>query len=125
MRAPVQISTIGSTPEPIIQSINSAGIDITSSEDVLVHAGEIYNIPTNVIIKRMPRTRCAMITDLPGYSRMLVHGCVYDSNYRHPITVRVQNIIGEDVMIPKGTVIARMIIMKQYNTETNIVMLER
>ena len=91
-----------------------AGMDICSSQDVILKPGQRISCPTGIAIK-IPEGFVGLIWDKSGPSHKFgikTLGGVYDSNYTGEYLIGLVNLSQEDFAIKKGQKIAQLLVQK-------------
>ncbi len=96
---------------PLYQHQGDAGLDLFSSVDDVVKAGEVKPIPTGIKLA-VPEGHVALVWDKSGISLKGIHRLagVVDSGYRGEVRVVLANLGKEPFMIEKGMKIAQLLI---------------
>ena len=98
---------------------DDAGMDLFSTEDVLIAKNARVQVPTGIATE-IPRGYVGLIWDKSGLSHkhgLKTLGGVIDSSYRGEIKVGMINLGDEDYKIEKGHKIAQMIIQEKITME--------
>ena len=98
---------------------DDAGMDLFSTEDVLIAKNARVQVPTGITTE-IPRGHVGLIWDKSGLSHkhgLKTLGGVIDSSYRGEIKVGMINLGDEDYKIEKGHKIAQMIIQEKITME--------
>ncbi len=105
---------------PLYQHKGDAGLDIFSSIDGVIKAGEIKPVPTGIKVA-VPEGYVGLVWDKSGISLKGVHRLagVIDSGYRGEVRVVMVNLGSEPFVIEKGMKIAQLLI--QPVTEVEVV----
>ncbi|MCK6462393.1 MAG: dUTP diphosphatase [Candidatus Pacebacteria bacterium] len=91
-----------------------AGMDVFSTEEALIKAGERKNVRTGVKME-MPEGYAALVWDKSGLAAkdgIKTMAGVIDSGYRGEIVIVLVNLSQKDFEIKKGQKIAQMLIQK-------------
>lgn len=96
---------------PVYQHQGDAGLDLFSSVDDVVKAGEVKPIPTGIKMA-VPEGHVALVWDKSGISLKGIHRLagVVDSGYRGEVRVVLVNFGTEPFVIEKGMKIAQLLI---------------
>lgn len=105
---------------PLYQHKGDAGLDIFSSIDCVLEAGEVKPVPTGIRVA-VPDGYAGLVWDKSGISLKGVHRLagVIDSGYRGEVQVVMVNLGNEAFVIEKGMKIAQLLV--QPVTEVNVV----
>lgn len=98
---------------------DDAGMDLFSTEDVLIKKGQRFQIPTGIAME-IPVGHVGLIWDKSGLSHkygLKTLGGVIDSGYRGEIKVGIINLGDEDYKMEKGHKIAQMIIQQKISAQ--------
>jgi dUTP pyrophosphatase len=95
-----------------------AGLDLFSSVDFVLTAGQVEAIPTGIKVA-VPEGYAGLIWDKSGVSLRGVHRLagVIDSGYRGEVKVVMVNLSGEPFTIEKGMKIAQMLVQPVANVD--------
>jgi dUTP pyrophosphatase len=91
-----------------------AGMDLFSTETVLIKRGEIKKIPTGIAIE-LPPGYVSLLWDKSGLASnhgLKNVGGVIDAGYRGEYIVNLVNLGSEDYQIEKGHKVAQLLIQK-------------
>jgi dUTP pyrophosphatase len=96
---------------PLYQHQGDAGLDLFSSVDDVLRAGEVKPIPTGIKVA-VPEGHVALVWDKSGISLKGVHRLagVVDSGYRGEVRVVLVNLGTEPFVIEKGMKIAQLLV---------------
>ena len=96
---------------PLYQHKGDAGLDIFSSIDCVIKAGEIKPVPTGIKMA-VPEGYVGLVWDKSGISLKGVHRLagVIDSGYRGEVRVVMVNFGDEPFVIEKGMKIAQLLV---------------
>jgi dUTP pyrophosphatase len=105
---------------PLYQHKGDAGLDIFSSVDCVLEAGEVKPVPTGIRVA-VPDGYAGLVWDKSGISLKGVHRLagVIDSGYRGEVRVVMVNLGSEPFVIEKGMKIAQLLV--QPVTEVKVV----
>ncbi len=105
---------------PLYQHKGDAGLDIFSSVDCVLEAGEVKPVPTGIKMA-VPGGYVGLVWDKSGISLRGVHRLagVIDSGYRGEVRVVMVNLGNEAFVIEKGMKIAQLLV--QPVTEMKVV----
>ncbi len=105
---------------PLYQHKGDAGLDIFSSVDCVLKAGEVKPVPTGIRVA-VPDGYVGLVWDKSGISLRGVHRLagVIDSGYRGDVRVVMVNLGNEVFVIEKGMKIAQLLV--QPVTEVKVV----
>jgi len=105
---------------PLYQHKGDAGLDIFSSVDCVLEAGEVKPVPTGIRMA-VPDGYVGLVWDKSGISLRGVHRLagVIDSGYRGEVRVVMVNLGNEAFVIEKGMKIAQLLV--QPVTEVKVV----
>ncbi len=105
---------------PLYQHKGDAGLDIFSSVDCVLEAGEVKPVPTGIKIA-VPNGYVGLVWDKSGISLRGVHRLagVIDSGYRGEVRTVMVNLGNEAFIIEKGMKIAQLLV--QPVTEVKVV----
>ncbi len=105
---------------PLYQHKGDAGLDIFSSVDCVLEAGEVKPVPTGIRMA-VPDGYVGLVWDKSGISLRGVHRLagVIDSGYRGEVRVVMVNLGNEAFVIEKGMKIAQLLV--QPATEVKVV----
>jgi dUTP pyrophosphatase len=105
---------------PLYQHKGDAGLDIFSSIDCVLEAGEVKPVPTGIRMA-VPAGYVGLVWDKSGISLKRVHRLagVIDSGYRGEVRVVMVNLGNEAFVIEKGMKIAQLLV--QPVTEVKVV----
>jgi dUTP pyrophosphatase len=105
---------------PLYQHKGDAGLDIFSSLDCVLEAGEVKPVPTGIRVA-VPDGYVGLVWDKSGISLKGVHRLagVIDSGYRGEVRVVMVNLGSEPFVIEKGMKIAQLLV--QPVTEVKVV----
>jgi dUTP pyrophosphatase len=105
---------------PLYQHKGDAGLDIFSSIDCVLEAGEVKPVPTGIRMA-VPDGYAGLVWDKSGISLRGVHRLagVIDSGYRGEVRVVMVNLGNEAFVIEKGMKIAQLLV--QPVTEMKVV----
>ncbi len=105
---------------PVCQHKGDAGLDIFSSIDCVLEAGEVKTVPTGIRMA-VPDGYVGLVWDKSGISLRGVHRLagVIDSGYRGEVRVVMVNLGNEAFVIEKGMKIAQLLV--QPITEVKVV----
>jgi len=108
---------------PLYQHKGDAGLDIFSSVDCVLEAGEVKPVPTGIKVS-VPEGYVGLVWDKSGISLRGVHRLagVIDSGYRGEVRVVMVNLGNEPFVIEKGMKIAQLLV--QPVTEVKVVEVE-
>ncbi|MDH5707036.1 MAG: dUTP diphosphatase [Candidatus Aminicenantes bacterium] len=103
---------------PLYQHQGDAGLDLFSSVDDVVRAGEVKPIPTGIKVA-VPEGHVALVWDKSGISLKGIHRLagVVDSGYRGEVRVVLANLGTEPFVIEKGMKIAQLLIQPVVTVE--------
>ena len=95
-----------------------AGLDLFSSVDFVLAAGQVEAVPTGIKVA-VPEGYAGLIWDKSGVSLRGVHRLagVIDSGYRGEVKVVMVNLGGEPFIIEKGMKIAQMLVQPVENVD--------
>lgn len=99
---------------PIFAQKGDVGMDLFSSEDVVIKPGERISCKTGIAIK-IPDGYAGLVWDKGGPSHKFgikTLGGVFDSNYTGEYLIGLVNLGQEDFVIKKGQKIAQVIFQK-------------
>lgn len=96
---------------PVYQHKGDAGLDIFSSIDCVLKAGEVKPVPTGIKVA-VPEGHVGLVWDKSGVSLKGVHRLagVIDSGYRGEVRVVMVNLGDEPFVVEKGMKIAQLLI---------------
>jgi len=96
---------------PVYQHKGDAGLDIFSSIDCVLEAGEVKPVPTGIKVA-VPEGHVGLVWDKSGISLKGVHRLagVIDSGYRGEVRVVMVNLGDEPFVIKKGMKIAQLLV---------------
>jgi dUTP pyrophosphatase len=96
---------------PLYQHKGDAGLDIFSSIDCTLEAGEVKPVPTGIKVA-VPDGHVGLVWDKSGISLKGVHRLagVIDSGYRGEVRVVMVNLGNEPFVIEKGMKIAQLLV---------------
>jgi len=96
---------------PVYQHKGDAGLDIFSSIDCVLQAGEVKPVPTGIKVA-VPEGHVGLVWDKSGISLKAVHRLagVIDSGYRGEVRVVMVNLGDEPFVIEKGMKIAQLLV---------------
>ncbi len=96
---------------PLYQHKGDAGLDIFSSVDCVLQAGEVKPVPTGIRVA-VPEGYVGLVWDKSGISVKGVHRLagVIDSGYRGEVRVVMVNLGKEPFVIEKGMKIAQLLV---------------
>ncbi len=105
---------------PLYQHKGDAGLDIFSSIDCVLKAGEVKPVPTGIRMA-VPDGHVGLVWDKSGISLRGIHRLagVIDSGYRGEVRVVMVNLGNEAFVIEKGMKIAQLLV--QPVTEVKVV----
>jgi len=105
---------------PLYQHKGDAGLDIFSSIDCVLEAGEVKPVPTGIRMA-VPDGYVGLVWDKSGISLRGIHRLagVIDSGYRGEVRVVMVNLGNEAFVIEKGMKIAQLLV--QPVTEVKVV----
>jgi len=103
---------------PLYQHQGDAGLDLFSSVDDVLRAGEVKPIPTGIKVA-VPEGHVALVWDKSGISLKGVHRLagVVDSGYRGEVRVVLVNLGTEPFVIEKGMKIAQLLVQSVKRVE--------
>ena len=103
---------------PLYQHQGDAGLDLFSSVDDVLRAGEVKPIPTGIKVA-VPEGHVALVWDKSGISLKGIHRLagVVDSGYRGEVRVVLVNFGAESFKIEKGMKIAQLLIQPVVTVE--------
>jgi dUTP pyrophosphatase len=110
---------------PYRQTDNAAGIELFSTENIILDPGQIVKVETNIIFE-IPYGYYGQIADKSSISSygVKVLGGVIDSDYRGSIKVLLINLGKQTIMFPANNAIAQMIIIPYLNLKCQRVIIE-
>jgi len=105
---------------PLYHHKGDAGLDIFSSADCVLQAGEVKPVPTGIRVA-VPEGYVGLVWDKSGISLRGVHRLagVIDSGYRGEVRVVMVNLGKEPFVIEKGMKIAQLLV--QPITEVKVI----
>jgi len=111
---------------PVYKTKDSAGMDISSNENVVLHPSEIKAIGTGLIFE-IPKGYEAQIRPRSGLAlkngvTVLNTPGTIDADYRGEVRVILANFGDKNFEIKKGDRIAQVIISKYYKVKLSLVM---
>lgn len=103
---------------PVYQHKGDAGLDIFSSIDCVLEAGEVKPVPTGIKVA-VPEGHVGLVWDKSGISLKGVHRLagVIDSGYRGEVRVVMVNLGDEPFVIKKGMKIAQLLVQSVSEVE--------
>ena len=103
---------------PLYQHQGDAGLDLFSSVDDVLRAGEVKPIPTGIKVA-VPEGHVALVWDKSGISLKGIHRLAggVDSGYRGEVRVVLVNFGAESFKIEKGMKIAQLLIQPVVTVE--------
>ena len=98
---------------PVYQHKGDAGLDLFSSIDCVLKAGEVRPIPTGIKVA-VPENHVGLIWDKSGLSLEGVHRLagVVDAGYRGEVQVVMVNLGKKPFVVKKGMKIAQLLIQQ-------------
>ncbi len=100
-----------------------AGMDLFSTQTIILHPGERVQIPTGIAIE-LPEDYVSLVWDKSGLSHkhgLKTVGGVIDSGYRGEYMVGMINLGAADYTIEKGHKVAQVLIQKVEHPQIEIV----
>lgn len=96
---------------PLYQHKGDAGLDLFSSVDCVLRAGEVKAVPTGIQLA-IPEGYVGLVWDKSGISIKGVHRLagVIDSGYRGEVKVVMVNLSQKPFLIEKGMKIAQLLV---------------
>ncbi|MEI6498979.1 MAG: dUTP diphosphatase [bacterium] len=98
---------------PTRSHFDDAGMDIYSTEEVVIHPGEYHPIKTGIALE-IPYSFVGLVWEKSGLAHKGIKtvGGVIDAGYRGEIMIQLRNFSNVDYQIQKGDKVAQLIIQK-------------
>lgn len=98
---------------PLYANSTDAGMDLFSTEDVVIKSGQLHKVKTGISIE-LPEGYVSLVWDKSGIASKLVKtfAGVIDSGYRGEYLIALMNLGKEDYKIEKGDKVAQVLIQK-------------
>lgn len=113
-------------PEAVVPSYayeSAAGMDLYSTQTIIIHPGERVSVPTGIAIE-LPHGYVSLIWDKSGLSHkfgLKTLGGVLDADYRGEYFVGIINLSEVDYVLEKGHKVAQFLIQKVEHPTIEIV----
>jgi dUTP pyrophosphatase len=113
-------------PDAIVPSFahrSDAGMDLFSTQKIILHPGERVQVPTGIAIE-LPDDYAALIWDKSGLATkygLKVMAGVVDAGYRGEYIVVLVNLSPVDYLIEKGHKVAQLLIQKVEHPTVEVV----